>query len=430
MHLASEPNSDVLDIEQQTMLTREETKPDLPRRIHILGMGNVGTFVAHSLAGIPNPPPLTLLLKNPRTMASWKEANQSLKLTTHGVTEARTGFRAETSPEFQQNGNGNFSEESISTAQEAEINVEQFDGVIEKSLPENSIIHNMVVTTKAPATALSLRPYAHRLTSQSTLLFLQNGMGVVDEVNELVFPDPKNRPMYMIGVNSHGLKKKSKDNFDVVHAGEGTIAIGIMPPLLTSESEPIQTLMGAPPSARYLLRTMTRTPVFVAVGFPPTALLQQQLDKLAVNAIINPLTAIFDIKNGGLVANYHLKRTMRLLLAEISLVFRSLPELQNVPNVNTRFDPQRLENIVLSVAEVTHSNDSSMLQDMRAVRETEIDYINGYIIKRGEELGVHCVTNYMLMHMIKGKCNMLAREKLGLLPFATIFSKFERGEEP
>ena len=426
---SDEPNSRVPEAEQDTMFSRKEDKIDLPRRIHILGMGNVGTFVAHSLAGIPNPPPLRLLLKDHKYTKAWKEANYSLKLTTHGVTETRTGFEAEINPTVLPDEKSSIFDESPSSAQGVDPPVERLDGVF-KPASDDSIIYNMIVTTKAPATALALRPYAHRLTPTSTILFLQNGMGVIDEVNALVFPDPKGRPQFMIGVNSHGLKRRAQDQFDVVHAGEGTIALGIMPQLLTPESEPIQTLMGAPPSARYLLRTMTRTPIFVAVGFAPTALFQQQLDKLAVNAIINPLTAILDIKNGGIVANFYFKRVMRLLLAEISLVFRSLPELENVPNVNTRFDPLRLEYIVLSIAETTHSNDSSMLQDMRAVRQTEIDYINGYIVKRGEELGVHCVLNYMLVHMIKGKCLILDRRERDIDPFTTTLSRFEGEENP
>lgn len=57
-----------------------------------------------------------------------------------------------------------------------------------------------------------------------------------------------------------------------------------------------------------------------------------------------------------------------------------------------------------------------MVQDVRSGRLTEIDYINGYIIKRGEELGIHCVMNYMLMHMVKGKNKIKSKEKADLLP--------------
>ena len=38
------------------------TQTSVPRRIHILGTGSIGKLVAHSLRGIANPPPITLLL--------------------------------------------------------------------------------------------------------------------------------------------------------------------------------------------------------------------------------------------------------------------------------------------------------------------------------------------------------------------------------
>ena len=85
-------------------------------------------------------------------------------------------------------------------------------------------------------------------------------------------------------------------------------------------------------------------------------------------------------------------------------------------NVNMRFDTLRLERYVFSIAKKTAGNYSSMLQDVRESRQTEIDYLNGYIVRRGEEMGFHCVMNYMLMHMVKGKNKIQNIRKAELLP--------------
>jgi 2-dehydropantoate 2-reductase len=58
-----------------------------------------------------------------------------------------------------------------------------------------------------------------------------------------------------------------------------------------------------------------------------------------------------------------------------------------------------------------------MLADARAGRQTEIDYINGWIVKRGEEIGVRCLMNYMLMQIVKGKTGMISREVSEGVPF-------------
>ncbi|KAI7344982.1 hypothetical protein KC336_g22910, partial [Hortaea werneckii] len=198
-------------------------------------------------------------------------------------------------------------------------------------------------------------------------------MGVVDEVNKQLFPREEDRPNYVQGIITHGVNVPpavaERDPFYAVHAGHGTIALGLLPRAETKPQdhppnpEHDDTAAAAnspsssasPPShrspaqreawntARYLLRTLTRTPVLAAVGFPPTELLQQQLEKLAVNSILNPLTALIDARNGAILHNFALTRTMRLMLAETSLVIRSLPELHALPNVNVRLSASRLE---------------------------------------------------------------------------------------
>ena len=474
---------------------------ETPKRIHILGAGNLGAFVAHSLAGIPNRPALTLLLR-PRQLRVWEEYDCSIEIITRGMKETRRGFQAEAVR--QPLGNSSVSVENLDGNGEA-MSHETEPGELESSLSRDSnlktrrtfdsnapsldestsgaddshrkdassgktppkesiteagrpptletevsawfaqgehndyearhqekdwtasvkartpngreeVIYHLIVSVKAPQTVKAIQAVAHRLTQDSSILFLQNGMGMIDEVNEKLFPNERYRPTYVVGVVSHGLYANRP--FSVVHAGEGTIALGVLPRIPMGEPTQLEALNQLSHSARYLMRTMTRTAVFVAVGFSPTDLLQQQLDKLAVNCIINPLTAVLDCKNGALLYNFYFTRVVRLLLAEISIVIKSLPELKNVPNVNIRFDTLRLERLVSSIANTTAENYSSMVQDIRTGRPTEIDYINGYIVRRGEEMGIQCVMNYMLMHMVKGKNKIISHEKAALLPLA------------
>jgi 2-dehydropantoate 2-reductase len=154
-----------------------------------------------------------------------------------------------------------------------------------------------------------------------------------------------------------------------------------------------------------------------ATGFAPSDLLQLQLEKLAVKCVIHPLTVMLDARNGGILYNYSLTRTMRLLLSEISLVIRSLPELQYIPNVANRFDPGRLETLVVSAAYNARDDISATLSCVRAGRQTEIEYMNGWIVNKGEELGIRCITNYMMMHLVKGKGKMVQLEMNEDVPF-------------
>ena len=404
--------------------TRSSRRHEVPRRIHILGVGNVGLFIAHSLAGIPNRPPITLLSHKIASLRSWQQAGECIELITDGASEIRHGFEFEhiSTPTAASSRDIEVADASSESLQRNTQQEEGFDAIedptmqtssmseMSETLPtgqDDDIIWNLVVSVKASATIQAISKVAHRLRPASSVLFLQNGMGMLDELNDKLFPNADTRPNYVVGVISHGLNRSKQ--YSVNHAGFGTIALGILP------REPTETFL-FPTSARYLLRTITRTPVLAAVPFPPTDLLQQRLDKLALNCVINPLTAVFDCTNGELLNHFSVTRIMRLLIAEVSLVLRSLPELEGVPNKNIRYHPERLESVAVAVAERTSNNVSSMLHDVRHNAKTEIDYINGYIVRRGEELGIKCVLNYMLLQMVKARSNILQYREEDRLP--------------
>lgn len=359
----------------------------------------MGKFIAHTLRGGANPPPVTLLYHRPTLLDDFNAANGSISLThTNGAVEERSGFDAELALPLRRD---------LGMPYEVGFNRKRF-----ASLASNDPIYNVIVTTKAQQTVSALESIAHRLTPESTILFLQNGMGVIEEVNENVFPDPETRPNYLVGINSHGVHATS--TCSVVHAGHGVMSISVVPRIPMAEQTQEKTL---DPRPIYLLRAMIHKPLFAATPIPPTEFLETQLEKLVVNCIINPLTVMLDCRNGNLLANYSMTRVMRLLLAEILCVIHSLPELQDTPNLKTRFSPERMEKFVVNVARQTSENISSMLQDTRRGTKTEIEYINGYIVRRGEEAGIKPVMNYMLMHMVVGKEQLISREIDNFTPF-------------
>lgn len=369
---------------------------NVPRRIYILGVGKIGGFVAHSLAGLRNRPPITLLLRTRNSLTQWYEEGESVKLSTDGLLDTKSSF------DVEQVRLPRPAEEAPALQSTSSFLPQRPDN------PSEETIHNLIVSVKAFDTINALKRVAHRLTRESSILFIQNGMGIIEEVNDQVFPDPETRPQYMLGVVSHAISRTKP--FTLIHSGYGTTALTILPRYI-EEVKPDFEL-----SALYLIRTMTSIPVLAAVGFGPTDLLQIQIEKLAVSAVINTLTALLGCLNGDLLHRSSMSRTIRLLLAEICLVIKSLPELQGVPNVRVRFDIKRLEAQVLGVATQTAEKKSPTLQDISHGRQTEIEYITGYIVRRGEEVGIRCVLNYTLKNMVIAKQHMEEERHGNLIP--------------
>lgn len=360
--------------------------------------------MAHAIRGVPDPPPVTLLCHRPTLKEDFEKAGNIIKLRTGRHVEEQSGYDVElVHPTRWDSG----------VAHGALFEHERSVGVGNEEL-----IFSLVVTVKAPDTVAALKPILHRLSSASTILFLQNGMGATEECAEKLFLDPLKRPSCMVGVNSHGVHATS--SVAATHAGLGTIMLGLLPRVPSKDTHCRHVVndgnYGWNTSSRYLLRTLTRVPLLAAVALSPIELQLAQLEKLAINCLINPLTVLLDCRNGDMLNNFAVSRTMLLLLAEISLVLQSLPELQGLPNLKLRFSPERLQHLAVGVAHKTADNISSMLQDVRRGARTEVEYMNGYIVKRGEELGIKPVMNYMLMQMVIGKQQMISRETDKYLP--------------
>lgn len=136
-------------------------------------------------------------------------------------------------------------------------------------------------------------------------------------------------------------------------------------------------------------------------GRPLTAcedILTPLWQKLAINAGINPFTALLNCANGALSGH-------PLFEAKIQAVCRETAQVMCATRPACG-DPERcaadLEARARGVIQRTAANISSMLQDVRAGRPTEIDAINGYIVQRGLALGIQTPTNQWLCESVKG----------------------------
>ncbi|OMP68514.1 ketopantoate reductase family protein [Domibacillus epiphyticus] len=117
------------------------------------------------------------------------------------------------------------------------------------------------------------------------------------------------------------------------------------------------------------------------------------IEKMAANAIINPLTAMLNVKNGQIAQNEHYRSIAKDLCREFASVFSYKSEEETFESV-------------LSICKNTAYNESSMLKDVKEGRLTEIDAIVGVLVKEAEKKGCHVPLFRMIYNMIKGKENM------------------------
>ena len=200
---------------------------------------------------------------------------------------------------------------------------------------------------------------------------------------------------------SHGVHRTGP--FSIIHAGLGNIVMGPVKPLNEPNDAAGQESCAEPP--RYLLDRLSGSPGLSATVVPPIELLQARLEKLAVNAVINPLIVIFDCRNGQLFGRPPIRSLIQAFIKETSAIIQMLLQtmtLNAAADVDLkRFSPGSLERTISNVAEKTGENVNSMHQDVLARRMTEIDYINGYLETRASEFGVPKRLNSILVQMVQ-----------------------------
>ncbi len=114
--------------------------------------------------------------------------------------------------------------------------------------------------------------------------------------------------------------------------------------------------------------------------------------KLIINIGINALSAITGLTNGRLVEFEVTRKILRDAVTEgIRIAKRK--------RIKLIYDDPLAK--VEAVCEATSTNISSMLQDVIRKKRTEIDFINGVIVRQGQELGIPVPVNSVLTGLVR-----------------------------
>lgn len=114
-------------------------------------------------------------------------------------------------------------------------------------------------------------------------------------------------------------------------------------------------------------------------------------EKLLVNVGINALAAMTGLKNGQLLDYPETLRLMEALVSEAA----GLAKNKGIQIQGNPIDR------VKAVIEATRENRCSMGQDLDRKRRTEIDAINGAVVREAERLGISVPCNQMITDLIK-----------------------------
>lgn len=231
------------------------------------------------------------------------------------------------------------------------------------NLLRNDHIDALFITTKANQTIPALRSLVPRLSSNSTVVICQNGMGTLEGILDRYWPDDTSgvpsvgdaygvqrtggRPSFICATTTHGMWRKGDGHY--VHAGRGDIKFGVIPngavlsslaatpspswgpdpalnPIINPRSLILPELSFLPSNTathtfRETILALLRASDLRASWLPLPSLQIAQLQKLAVNISINALTAVLGVHNGALVGSPKASAIVHSVTTECALVF-------------------------------------------------------------------------------------------------------------
>ncbi|MCX5905367.1 MAG: 2-dehydropantoate 2-reductase [Proteobacteria bacterium] len=227
----------------------------------------------------------------------------------------------------------------------------------------------LILFVKAYNTATALESARELVTANTIILTLQNGIGNVEAIRE-AYP----HHAIVAGTTAQGATLLGCGH--IRHAGMGETIIGGIDANSLFHAKLIKDLF----MSAYIPTEMTEDVKGILWG------------KLLINCAINPLTAIMRVPNGQLPKIPDLCEIMSRAVEEGAAIARSA-------GITLPYSDQVAK--VMEVCEATAGNRSSMLQDIEAGRKTEINYLNGALVRYGKETGVAAPVNSFLTHLVQ-----------------------------
>lgn len=239
----------------------------------------------------------------------------------------------------------------------------------------------LVTVKQKDLTAELINRIQQRTGNHTRIICLQNGIRT-----ESIWKAPW---QVYAAITTEGAKRLSMNQ--VVHTGVGETIIGNINTSSSSrvgkgESKEVD------PSEQQIMQLLLNE--LQKAGFNTT--LSNDIDraiyrKLMINAVINPLTAIWRIRNGELLESNQRIAVMQQLYDEVIKVYQA----NGIEIVSTWWED------LLQVCQSTATNTSSMLADVLQGKSTEIQWINGSIVQMGQKYNIPTPGHYWVYTLIE-----------------------------
>ncbi len=267
------------------------------------------------------------------------------------------------------------SKERAAALSQKGINVEGISGSWQAKVNATAEVKNIdkadliIICVKSYDTKEAVLKVKPLIGEHTRIMTLQNGIGNVEVIGEVAGPDKVIGAVTSLGATLLDIGR-------VRHAGKGETVIGRIDGTIPVEMRSIREIFN-------------KSGLEIRISRDIKGLLWS---KLIINVGINALTAITCLRNGKLIEFEGTRRILQEAVSEANRVAKR-------KRIKLIYDDPLSK--VETVCVATSNNISSMLQDVLRKKRTEIDFINGVIVRQAQGLGIAAPVNIMLVDLVK-----------------------------
>jgi len=229
----------------------------------------------------------------------------------------------------------------------------------------------IIISVKSYDTENAVYEIKKIIGKNTFVMSLQNGLDNIEKIEKIV-----DKKKLFVCVTTHG-SVFSKPGV-IIHTGIGKTKIGAIVKNLFDENR--------------FVEMFNKSGINTVIS---DDIMHDIWAKGVVNSSINPLTCFFKCKNGYILKNPILEKLMEQVCYESVSV-------ANACGFSLVYEDTL--NFTKEVISDTGENFSSMLQSVQNGCKTEIDSINGFIVKAGKNFGLDVTLNEIIVYVINNLC--------------------------
>ncbi|KAI1872286.1 uncharacterized protein JN550_004005 [Neoarthrinium moseri] len=373
--------------EYEEMVLETLADVEMSEKIHIIGQTRMAKFITYSLAGVADLPPPQLLTHDFSLPVAWGSGGRALTL------------------RIKDKGKG------IHPATSRPIAIPEVVGhrnpLKHSSSRRLKHIDNLIMCTSDAAIVPTLRGIRDSINEDTVICIFYAGMGIVEHLNQAVFPDPETRPTFVIGHSSHALERDAKDPHNplaIQMRRKGRVLLS-GPPVNAADRDGLpRTWDRVMRHARtqHFVKLLSQAPGLHATGFPWDQFLRRKLPSMIFSSITDSLSAALGVPYERLHVDPSARRMWAKLFDETVQIIQELPDLQEAPFIKYYF---RGRNFHSEMARFLHaqSGPSPWIANIRDGKALPMHYLNGFFIRTAMAAGLSAEQHRLVYNMVRAK---------------------------